>query len=72
MYHDWAMERIVRPGEFDPNITCYLSSRAMEPPQPTIRWIDASDPMGQPSLQAPPLTESLNIDAYGLYILLHG
>jgi len=72
MYCNWAMEWIVCPGKFDPDITPYLSSRATEPPQLTIHWIDASDPMGQPSLQAPPLTESLNIDAYVLYILLHG
>jgi len=28
--------------------------------------------MGHPSLQAPPLAKSLNIDTYGLYFLLYG
>ena len=28
--------------------------------------------MGQASLQAPSLSEFFNLDAYGLYILLHG
>jgi len=66
------MEQIVRPGVFTPDITLYFGCRAIEPTQPTIRRIDASDPMGRPSIQAPPLAESLNIDTYGLYILLHG
>jgi len=66
------MERIVRPGVFAPNITLYFGHRAIEPARPTIRRIDVSNPMGRPSLQAPPLAESLNIDTYGLYILLHG
>ena len=71
-YHDWAMEWIVRPGEFTPDITFYFGCRAIESPRPTIRRIDVSDLMGRPSLQAPPLAESLNIDTYGLYFLLHG
>ena len=71
-YRDRAMERIMRPGVFNPDITHYFGNRAMEPPRPTIRRSDPSDPTGRPSLQAPPLAESLNIDAYGLYVLLHG
>jgi len=45
-YRDRAMERIMRPGVFNPDITHYFGNRAMEPPRPTIRRSDPSDPTG--------------------------
>ena len=71
-YRDRAMERIVRPGEFEPDITRYFGNGAVEPLRPTISRPNALGPMGRASLQAPSLSESFNLDAYGLYILLHG
>jgi len=43
----------------------------MEPPCPTIYQANMLVPMGQASLQAPILAESLNIDTRGFYVLLH-
>jgi len=65
------MEFISQPGVFNPNFTHYFGRGAREPPFPNICRDSLFDPSMRPSLQAPPLSQSLEVNIYGHYILLH-
>ena len=69
---DHAMEFISQPGVFNPDFSYYFGRGAREPSLPNICRDSLFDPSVRPSLQAPPLSQSLEVDVYGLYILLHG
>jgi len=66
------MEFISQPGVFNPDFSYYFSRGAREPSLPNICRDSLFNPSVRPSLQAPPLSQSLEVDVYGLYILLHG
>jgi len=66
------MEFISQPGIFNPDFYHYFGRGAREPSLSNICQDSLFNPSVRPSLQALPLSQSLEVDVYGLYILLHG
>ena len=70
-YRDRAMEEILAPGVFNPNQPPQGAEEFMLNPCITRDPQLTAEHRGM-SAQLPPPSEALNIDAYGLHLLLHG
>jgi len=66
------MEFISQPGVFNPDFSHYFGRGVREPSLSNICQDSLFDPSVRPSLQALPLSQSLEVNVYSLYILLHG
>jgi len=70
-YRDRAMEKILAPGVFDPSLPPQGVEEFMLNPCITRDPQLTAEHRGM-NAQLPPPSEALNIDAYGLHLLLHG